>query len=116
MAQCGTFRIREFLHKADKPVDTSKLAYDVWIDSLTYYKTTLEGADGIVYSDRTPQIDYWQLRKVYAPVQIIEKELPVAAGEQKLSITAYNQFDFTNLNALQGEWKLYKKPRAIQAW
>ncbi len=102
------FQDQGILHKADKPVDTSTLTYDVWLDSVTYYKTTLEGADGIVYSDRTPQTDYWQLRKVYSPVQIIQRELPVTAGEQDLTFTVYNQYDFTNLNTLNGEWKLYK--------
>ncbi len=102
------FQDQGILQKADKPVDTSKLTYDVWIDSLNYYKTTLDGADGMVYADRTPQVDYWQLRKVYAPVQIIESELPVTWGKNELKFSVYNQYDFTNLNTLSGEWKLYR--------
>ncbi len=102
------FQDQGILRKAEKPVDTTTLTYDVWIDSLHYYNTTLDGADGIVYPDRTPQADYWQLRKVYSPVQIIETKLPVKAGQQDLKFTAYNQYDFTNLNTLPGTWKLYK--------
>lgn len=94
--------------KTDKPVDTGKLAYDVWTGPCHYYKTTLEGADGIVYSDRTPQADFWQVRKVYSPVQIVEKKMTVVPGKQDLRVTVYNQYDFTNLSVLSGTWKLYQ--------
>lgn len=108
------FQDQGIVHKAEKKVDTCKLTYDAWIDSVTYYKATLEGADGIVYSDRTPQTDYWQLRKVYSPVQITTKELPVSPGEQRLNLVVYNQFDFTNLNTLHGKWKLFKNRELYQ--
>ncbi len=94
--------------KAKKPVDRSKLAYNVWTDSIHYYKTTLEGTDGIVYADRTPQVDFWQTRKVYSPIQVIEDRMTVVPGKQQLNFTARNQYDFTDLNTLSGTWKLYK--------
>lgn len=107
------FQDQGILRVAENPVDVGKLTTDVWIDSLRYYNTTLDGADGIVYADRTPQVDYWQLRKVYSPVQIIESEIPVCSKNQELKFTIYNQYDFTNLNTLAGEWKLCKN-RKIQ--
>ena len=94
--------------KAKSPVDRGRLAYNVWTDSIHYYKTTLEGTDGIVYSDRIPQVDFWQVRKVYSPVQIIEDKITVVAGKQQLNFTVYNQYDFTDLNTLSGTWKLYR--------
>jgi len=94
--------------KADKPADINKLAYNVWTDSIHYYKSTLEGTDGIVYADRTPQVDYWQTRKVYSPVQIIENQMTITPGKQELNFTIYNQYDFTDLNTLSGAWKLYR--------
>ena len=37
----------------------------VWLDATHYYATSGDdGVDGIVYSDRTPQVDYWEVRKV----------------------------------------------------
>lgn len=108
------FHDQGILRKADKPVDTSQLAYDVWIDSLNYYKTTLDGADGIVYADRTPQTDYWQLRKVYSPVQVVEKKINIVQGKQELSFTVYNQYDFTDLSKLNGTWKLVRNRKIIQ--
>ncbi len=108
------FQDQGILRKAEKPVDTSNLTCDVWIDSLHYYNITLDGADGVVYPDRTPQADYWQLRKVYSPVQIIETEIPVNSGQQNLTFTMCNQYDFTNLNTLNGTWKLYKNHQIVQ--
>ena len=36
--------------------------------------------DGIVYADRTPQTDYWQVRKVYAQVQLTVPSFEVGPG------------------------------------
>ena len=44
----------------------------VWLDPHRYFDTFgYFGVDGIVYSDRTPQLDYWWVRKVYAPFKIV---------------------------------------------
>ncbi|HCR92279.1 MAG TPA: hypothetical protein DIW50_17900 [Prolixibacteraceae bacterium] len=108
------FQDQGILQTANKPVNTKELTTDVWIDSLHYYKTTLDGADGMVYADRTPQVDYWQLQKVYSPVQIIERELSLVSGKQELTFSVYNQYDFTNLNTLAGEWKLFCNQKIFQ--
>jgi beta-galactosidase len=103
------FQDQGILWKADRPVDTGKPTNKVWIDPTTCYDMGgIDGLDGIVYADRTPQVDYWQLRKVYAPVQIIESEIPVRSGNQELEFTVYNQYDFINLNTLDGYWKLFR--------
>jgi beta-galactosidase len=95
--------------KADNPVDRSKPTLYVWKDSVTYYDTRkVDGIDGVVYSDRTPQVDFWQVRKVYSPVQVIETSLPVKGGNQIPEITVYNQFDFLNLSNLEGEWTILR--------
>jgi beta-galactosidase len=95
--------------KSPAPVDRSKPTVFVWKDSVTYYDTrTINGTDGIVYSDRTPQTDYWQVRKVYSPVRVVETKLPVVAGKQILKFSVYNQYDFLNLSTLKGKWTLYQ--------
>ncbi len=103
------FQDQGIVRRSKEPVDRSRSTLFVWKDSLTYYDTRNNaGIDGIVYSDRTPQTDYWQVRKVYSPVQVIERKLPVVAGNQTLKISIYNQYDFLNLDVLQGKWTLYK--------
>ena len=81
----------------------------MWKDSVTYYDTRgIDGTDGIVYSDRTPQTDYWQVRKVYSPIQVIETKLPIGTGKQVLKFLVYNQYDFLDLSVLQGKWTLFR--------
>jgi len=110
------FQDQGIYRKADKPVNIHELADYVWADSLSYYDTGGDrGVDGIVYSDRTPQVDYWQVRKVYSPIQIIESEIPVGEGIQKLKFQVYNQFDFLNLNKLKGKWELLKNRAIVKA-
>ncbi len=110
------FQDQGIYQKADKPVDINNPTTFAWLDSITYYDTKDEnGVDGIVYSDRTPQVDFWQVRKVYSPAQIIEKELPVISGEQELKISIYNQYDFLNLNVLNNKWTLFKNREIYQS-
>ena len=61
------------------PATSHNLGIAVWPDAQHYYDTDgNRGMDGIVYSDRTPQVDYWQVRKVYSPVQITARSRPPA--------------------------------------
>jgi len=109
------FHDQGILRKASDPVNRYQPAYCVWKDSLNYYDSNGgSGTDGIVYSDRTPQVDYWEVRKVYSPVQIIEEQLPVVAGKQTIQFSVYNQFDFSNLDILHGKWSLYKNREVFQ--
>ncbi|MBN2008387.1 beta galactosidase jelly roll domain-containing protein [candidate division KSB1 bacterium] len=86
------------------------LSGDVWIDDNTILDSHGQyGTDGIVYADRTPQTDYFQVRKVYAPVKILENELPVESGKQRVKLTFVNRYDFINLNAISVDWKLKVK-------
>ncbi len=102
------FQDQGILQKAKTPIHKNDFTCDVWIDSVNHYKTTLNGADGIVYADRTPQADYWMVRKLYSPVQIVESELKVSPNDKFLNLSFYNQYNFTNLNVLSGEWTLFK--------
>jgi beta-galactosidase len=79
----------------------------VWLDEHRYYDTHgYFGVDGIVFSDRTPQVDYWQVRKVYSPVQIAERSLRVSAGAKALDLHVENRFDFRALAGIKLEWSL----------
>ena len=63
------FQDQGLLRTAEHRMDRVQASNYVWLDSRHYYDTNqLDGVDGIVYSNRTPQVDYWQVRKVYSPV------------------------------------------------
>ena len=91
------------VRKSEKPVDKNAYTPYAWIDSTTYYDTFDDnGADGILYANRMPQADYWQVRKVYSPV--------VMQLRNYKSDTAWvrmiNRYDFTSLKDVQVKWNL----------
>lgn len=103
------FQDQGILRAADARPAKDRTDFYVWPDAKHYYDTDVnQGADGIVYSDRTPQTDYWQVRKVYSPVQIPERALAVKVGSQRLSLQVENRFDFRALTGLKLEWALQK--------
>jgi len=109
------FQDQGLLRKANQAVNVKEPTPYAWVDSVHYFDTYgVEGVDGIVYADRTPQPDYWQVRKVFSPVQIIERELQVKPGKQVLALHVFNQYDFLNLNSLTGKWSLCKNRDIIQ--
>lgn len=86
-----------------------------WIDEHRYYDTHgFAAMDGLVYADRTPQVDYWQVRKVYSPVQIHERSLAIRPGEQVLSLHVENRHDFRSLAGIKLKWVLRRNGSSIQ--
>lgn len=109
------FQDQGILRKSNTPVDRSKPTPYVWKDADHYYDTSGDkGADGVVYSDRTPQSDYWQLRKVYAPVRIAERSATVKPGDQEISLTLENRYDFRSLGGMKLTWSLRRNGADIQ--
>ena len=101
------FQDQGIFRATNKPVDRALPTKYVWTDSTHYYDTFgTDGMDGIVYSDRTPQVDYWQVRKVYSPVQIAERSQPVHPSSQELTLQVENRFDFRPLRGMTLAWTL----------
>lgn len=98
-----------------KPVDRNQPTEYVWLDSTRFYDTHgNDGCDGIVYSDRTPQTDFWQTRKVYSPVRILERAAPVTPGNQELALTVENRHDFRALAGMRLKWSLQRNGATLQ--
>jgi beta-galactosidase len=103
------FQDQGLLRTADRPYDRLTPTHYVWVDSRHYYDTSdMDGVDGIVYSDRTPQTDYWQVRKVYSPVQFPERSQAVHPGAQDITLQVENRFDFRTLAGINLLWSLQK--------
>lgn len=86
----------------------------VWLDEHRYFDTHgYYGVDGIVFSDRTPQLDFWQLRHVYSPVQVKERSVTVSPGSQTLVLHVENRFGFRSLEGMKLSWKLFRNAKAI---
>ena len=109
------FHDQGLLRRSATPVDAAQPTQYAWRDAYHYYDTHgLDGADGLVYADRTPQVDYWQLRKVYAPVQFIEREAQVASGAQQVTVTLENRHDFRSLQGITLHWTLQQNGKTVQ--
>lgn len=105
------FQDQGILRRSATPGNPHETTPYVWKDAATYYDTALtDGADGIVYSDRTPQADYWQVQKVYSPVVL---ELAKASAPPDLKVT--NRHDFRSLEGMRLSWKLQDAGRVIQS-
>ncbi len=86
-----------------------------WIDAHRYYDTHgFFAMDGLVYSDRTPQTDYWLVRKVYSPVQIKERAPPARPGDQMLSFDVENRHDFRSLAGFHLVWALQQNGSVLR--
>lgn len=89
------------------PVDVNAPTLHTWLTSRIYLDTDgYSGADGLVYGDRTPQTDYWETRKVYAPVRIVERVSDITAGQSAVSLTVQNRYTFSDLSKTQLVWLL----------
>lgn len=96
------------LRKSSKKISTHEATTFVWPTENTFYDTAdNQGTDGIVYADRTPQVDYFQLRKVYAPIRVLDTSFNYQAGKQTFPIKVVNRYDFTNLSKVTCKWQLW---------
>ncbi|MCC8187001.1 MAG: hypothetical protein LIP08_05695 [Bacteroides sp.] len=78
---------------------------DLWLnDSTCISMEGNAGADGILYADRTPLPNYYEVRKNYAQVMIPEKEISIN-HDQEIRFTLHNRFDFVDLkDKVQAGW------------
>jgi len=108
--------IRRAATAGQTPASSHDLGLAVWPDADHYYDPHgNQGMDGIVYADRTPQADYWQVRKVYSPVQIAPAELPFATGANRFAVEIENRFDFRSLTGCTLEWTLVSNGQKLQS-
>jgi len=109
------FHDQGLLRTSGQAVDAGKPTQLVWLDRYRYYDTHgLDGADGLTYADRTPQTDYWQMRKVYAPVQFIERDAAVRPGTRQIALTVENRHDFRSLRGISLLWSLQRNGKDVQ--
>jgi beta-galactosidase len=96
------------LKKSPTPVDKNSFTPSVWLDRFNYFEArSTKGSDGIVYANRIPQPDYYEVKNVYSPVQVKIDNYKVTAGRQIIFIPIENRYDFTNLSAIKTVCSLY---------
>lgn len=87
-----------------------------YLDSYGYIKAqgalerNKEANDGIIYAEGTPQEDYWLVRKLYSPIQIMEDTL-----QFPLQLTIQNSYDFRTLKGYSLHWSLQNLSRQVDS-
>ncbi len=73
--------------------------------NFVYYGASSFVCNGVVFYDRTPQPELYQMKKSQAPVKFELKD-----GEIEIT----NRYSFTNLNELDFNWYLYKNGELVK--
>ena len=102
------FADQGILRRSEMPVDKSKPTDHVWIDKYHFYDAnTFSGTDGIVYSNRIPQPDFYEVKNVYSPVYVNIDMYEVTGGKQIITVPIENRYDFTNLSEVKTVYGIY---------
>jgi len=98
------------LRTSPTPVNPTEPTLYAWPTATTYFDTNkYDGADGLVYADRTPQTDYFEARRAYAPVRLS------SPADAPLTLTVENRFTFRSLAGLRLAWTLRRDRVALSS-
>ncbi|GHT14322.1 beta-galactosidase [Bacteroidia bacterium] len=94
--------------KKGRKTNIFKQTEDLWLnDSTAIIMDGNSGADGIVYANRVPLTNYYEVRKNYAQVQILDNEINLSKGKHQIPVHFNNRFDFINLQGnIECNWYL----------
>ena len=111
------FADQGILRRSKTPVDRNLPTNHVWIDKFHFYDAnSYSGSDGIVYSNRIPQPDYYEVKNVYSPVHVNIDKCEVAPGMQNITVPIENRYDFTNLSEIKAVYGLYNNNYLIKEY
>ena len=109
-----SFMDQGILRKATQKISKNEYTQYAWANSDSIYDTGgNQGADGVVYANRIPQVDYWQVRKVYSPVIALDDTLKYKSGKQIFKVKLVNRYDFTNLSEVRCKWEMFAGQKSV---
>lgn len=86
-----------------------------WIDANNIVDShAIYGTDGIVDADRSPQPDYFEIKKIYTPIYISDEQLKIKPGQKELEINLQNRYDFTNIEGMRFRWELWENFEVVR--
>ncbi len=101
---------------ADQGIYTPTLrpsSYSEVFSSDPHLRIDGQGWDGIVDSWRNPTADYYEVKAVYAPVYPLVERIQFTPGEREVNLPVQNDYDFTGLEEVTMEWKIYEEGRLL---
>ena len=89
----------------------------LWLrDSTCISMEGNSGTDGIVYADRTPLSNYYEVRHNYAQARLLTDTVRVSKGMNEVSLSFENRYDFMDLgDRLRFEWRLKDGYRQVSS-
>lgn len=79
-----------------------------------YMRMSTAGWDGVVDAYRKPTADFYEMKAVYAPVQVADKTVRLTAGGT-VAVRVKNCYDFTPLSAVDICWTLAKDGKTVDS-
>jgi beta-galactosidase len=76
-------------------------------DKIVYYGASSFVCNGVVFNDRTPQPELFQMKKSQAPIQF-------EISEDKSKINIKNYYSFTDLNEIDFNLRLYQNGKKVK--
>ena len=73
-------------------------------DKFVYYGASSFVCNGVIFNNRTPQPELYEMKKSQAPIQF-------SLSEDKSKIYIKNYYSFTHLNEVDFNWRLYQNGR-----
>jgi hypothetical protein len=67
------------------------------------------GEWGIIDTWRRKKPEFWNVKKAYSPIRILQRKFPDHLPENELRVPVWNRFDFTNLNEITLKYKTGNK-------
>lgn len=90
-----------------------KKDFFTWTDNLWLnetggiYMNGNQGADGLLYANRIPLSNYYEVQRNYAQSQLIDTTLILSSGKQTVPLRIRNRYDFINLQGnVDFQWYL----------
>ena len=88
---------------------------DLWKkDSTCIIMSGNAGTDGLLYADRTPLSNYYEVKKNYAQAKLLTDSLTGRKGENQFTLSFLNRYDFVDLaGTVSFEWALLDGTRQL---
>lgn len=74
-----------------------------------------QGTDGLLYANRIPLSNYYEVQRNYAQAQILNENFTLVAGRQSVPVWLRNRYDYINLKEnVRCEWYLTADKEVLQ--
>ncbi|MDH6305766.1 beta-galactosidase [Parabacteroides sp. PF5-5] len=93
----------------------------VWTDSLWLSDSGgvmmngNQGTDGLLYANRIPLTNFYEVQRNYAQAQVLNKKFTLTGGKQTIHVWLKNRYDYTNLkDNVRCNWYLTADKEVVQ--